>query len=286
MDDTVLHRFNAPITSTLRDELLGQTVSSQSMQQPVRRSDGSTIDLSTLDDLMTTIHPRFYDDDWTADRTLSDRWLAPRLHFALRLTRAQAGERTLWAWLAIRYSAYVTWRWADTDDVVNDDRWNGPVHKQALMRLWWGAELFRDGPDYSPVERAFIRQDLPNSYLHRPIVRCRSLALAIVDVLAPASGETPRTSDEVNDLARVLNLAVAGCPPELETEFQQDDHSAYDIWLRQPPAKPETWEHRPTGPDASDTTATSLTGGRSIAERGWAYAELAKGDHRPHAGTS
>jgi hypothetical protein len=276
MDDTTLHRFTAGLTADVRDQIIEEGEFPDSIQCPVRRTDGSTVDLAVVDDLMATLRPRFYDVGRAEDRTVSDRWLAPRLHYALRLNRAEASDRNLWTWLAVRYSAYVTWRWTDAEGMVSEDRWTGPVHKQALMRLWWGAELFRNGADYSSAERAFIRQDLPNSYLHRPLVRCRSLALAVVDLIAPANADTVRSSDEVNDLARVLNLAMAGSPPELETDFQQDDHDAYRSWLQHSPTVPDDWDETPTGPAGRDTTEASLSGGRSIAERGWAYAVQAK----------
>jgi hypothetical protein len=271
MDDTTLFRFRSPISAELRERLIEQSETPHSYQERVQRTDGSTIDLTVTDDLMTSMTLRFDDAGWADDSAASDRWLAPRLHYALRLSRAEAGDRQLWAWLATRYTAYIRWRWTGKES-VNEARWSGPVHKQALMRLWWGAELFRNGSDYTPVTRAFVRQDLPNSYLHRPLVRCRSLALAVVDVLAPANGGRVRTAGEVNDLARVLNLAMAGSPPELETDFQQDDHKAYGSWLHERPTLPTDWDKMPTGPVAQDTTMMSLAGGRAIAERGWGFA--------------
>jgi hypothetical protein len=242
------------------------------LQEPVAHSDGSPIDLVTVDHLMAALGSPDLEQPWAADRTVVDRWLAPRLHYALRLTRTQAADRNLWAWLAVRYHAFVTWRWSDAKGVVAEDRWDGPVHKQALMRLWWGAELFRDGTDYGPVDRAFLRQDFPNSYLHRPLVRCRSLALALVDVVAPGNGDGVRSPAEINDLARVLNLVMAGCPPELATDFQQDDHTAYAAWLDEAPVVPADWDKTPVGPAALDTTEASRAGGRAVAERCWQYA--------------
>lgn len=134
-----------------------------------------------------------------------------------------------------------------------------------------GAEVFRDGADYRPVEKAFVFQDLPNSYLHRPIVRCRSLAIAIVDRI-DRSG-TP-SSDQVNDLARVLNLATVGTPPEVETGYQSDDLLAYDNWCSSAPAVPPSWDHLPFGPRAIDTTDRSLQGAANVVNRACGYAGL------------
>ncbi|RDH76892.1 hypothetical protein DVS77_18835 [Mycolicibacterium moriokaense] len=145
------------------------------------------------------------------------------------------------------------------------------MHKQAFARLWWGAELFRDGGDYRSVERAFIFQDLPNSYLHRPVVRCRSLALAIIDQF----GETTSPSaKQVNGLARVLNLATVGSPPEVETGYQNDDLEAYNAWVTERYTPPALWDDLPAGPPAADTTANSKAGGDRVVHRAWTYAGL------------
>jgi hypothetical protein len=238
---------------------------------PVERMYGSPPAVDTLDSLMTTVHERHLAGGWP-DRTTSDRWLSPRIHFALRLFRGEAAERGLWQWVGLRYPWYVEWRWADRDGSVANDRWWGPIHKQAFARLWWGAELFRDGGDYRPVERAFVFQDLPNSYLHRPVVRCRSLALAIVDRFGESNSPSAK---QVNSLARVLNLATVGSPPEVETGYQNDDLDAYSSWVTEPFAPPAAWDPLPQGPAASDTTADSKAGGARVVQRGWGYAGIA-----------
>ncbi|MCV7281681.1 hypothetical protein H7J88_18785 [Mycolicibacterium flavescens] len=238
----------------------------------LRRPDGSSVSLDVLDALMAEVKTRTTEDFWE-DRTHSDRWLAPRVHYALRLLRSEAADRGVWQWLALRFAWYVEWRWAGADGTVADDRWWGPIHKQVFARLWWGTEIFRDGADYRPVEKAFRFQDLPNSYLHRPIVRCRSLAIAIVDRIDKSG--TP-SSDQVNDLARVLNLATVGTPPEVETGYQSDDFDAYDNWCSSAPALPASWDDLPPGPQAIDTNSDSIQGASRIVERAWDYAGLEK----------
>jgi hypothetical protein len=232
------------------------------------------IKLDVVHSLFGAFDDKLDDGIWDDDRAASDRWLAPRLHFALRLTRAEASDRGLWQWLALEKPAYVHWRWQDSEGFVADNRWWGEIHKQALARLWWGAELFRDGASYTPVVQAFVKQDLPNSYLHRPLIRCRSLALAIVEELSPMTG-TMRSSDEINDLARVLNLATAGAPPEAETGYQMDGSAAFTAWAASTPDMPDSWADLPGGPAAEDTTAASRDGGKSIVNRGAKYANFA-----------
>jgi hypothetical protein len=244
---------------------------------PVHRSAGTPFSLDAVNDLLQTFRSKLSEGMWTDNRSASDAWLAPRFHAALRLDRATASDKNVWHWMAVELAPdYVEWRWRG-DKGISNDRWFGPVHKQALARLWWGAEIFRDGADYSPVSRAFKRQDLINSYLHRPLVRCRSFALGIVDVLTDKDGEALPAS-QVNDLARVLNLCTAGSPPEPHVQYQQDDHEAVREWARSDAEVPESWDPLPLGPMAYDTTESSLTGGRALADHGMYLAGLAQLD--------
>lgn len=269
-DHENLRRFVRRLDAGSRPQLIADNAWLSDSETVVRRG-GSTIPIDVVADLMDEFTERL--GVWS-DPSTSDRWLAPRLHFALRLTRAEASDPDLWAWLAVRFHRYVEWRWEGRKGIV-ENRWRGEIHKQSFARLWWGGELFRNGPDYRSVERAFIRQDLPNSYLHRPLVRCRSLAIALVDVMSPAEGESTRSADEVNDLARVLNLITAGSTPEVQTGFQRDDVRNLQAWVLEVAVPPKDWEMLPAGPPCTDTSAASLTGGRALAERGLGYANAA-----------
>jgi hypothetical protein len=267
--DSVLRRFTRQIDARERSAFVAGTDPEPDLVRIVRRPDGSSVPLDVCDSLIRTATEHGLDGYW-ANRSGGDQWLAPRLHYALRLTRAEASDGHVWHWLAVRYNTYVTWRWGEE---AVEARWTGPVHKQTFKRLWWGAELFRNGADYSPVERAFRNQDVPNSYLHRPLARCRSLTLGLLDVVAPAGSATARTSTDINALVRVVNLALAGSPPELETDFQQDDYDAYEAWIRTPLTEPPlSWDTTPAGPNARDTSERSLDGGAAIARRAWTYA--------------
>lgn len=282
-----LHRFPGRLSPDARTRILDSIDDASDREILVTRTGERTISVDVLDDLMREVGRRMREPEWSEERSVSDRWLAPRVHYALRLTRAEAADKGIWLWLALRYHEYVLWRWAPASGSgsVSEDRWYGPVHKQALARLWWGAEQFRNGPDYGPVVRAFVRQDFPNSFLHRPLVRCRSLALGLVEVIAPEKDTeaTPPEEDleaipaaEVNDLARVLNLAVAGSPPEIETGFLQDDREAYRVWIEQVVTVPPTWDTVPRGPEGVDTTPESVAAGVRIANRGRSYAARAR----------
>src|ERR1700743_3445755 len=120
---------------------------------PILRSGQPVPAVDALDALMSEAQNRQKRGDWM-ERATSDRWLAPRVHCCLRLFRSEAADRGVWQWIALRHHWYVNWRWANEDDLVAEDRWWGQVHKQAFARLWWGAEIFRNGSDYRSVEHA------------------------------------------------------------------------------------------------------------------------------------
>lgn len=263
-ESRLLHRFATHVDEIDRTRLLEMPESAEHRQELVTRENGSSVRLDALGSLHAEFSLRR--SQWDDERPKSDRWLAPRFHSALRISRTVASDRQMWQWLALtRWSDYVLWRWSG--DAVADNRWIGPVNKQALARLWWGGELFRNGPDYSSVEKAFLNQDLVNSYLHRPLVRCRSFALGIVDVLSEETAGK-LTSDTVNDLARVLNLCTAGTPPEARVGFQADDRSAAVEWSQTDAPADTDWGTLPAGPSAADTTNQSVELGINLAAHG------------------
>lgn len=274
MPDVTLHATIRRLDSIDRANYLDLGIFSGHTACEILRVDGAPIGLKAIDSLREEIEKRIDAGEWDSDRGMSDRWIAPRFHHALRISRSTAANRGMWEWLAsTSWQRYVSWRWKDTHGNVSDDRWHGPVHKQALMRLWWGGELFRDGGDYSRSEKAFILQDFPNSFLHRPLVRSRSFALGLVDALFPTV-EAERKASEVNDLARKLNLSTAGTPPEVVVGFVCDRDGAHEAWSSSDVEPPDDWNAF-LGPDTErDTTDTSVAAGTKLAIHGMQLAGI------------
>ncbi|MEV8116607.1 DUF6339 family protein [Streptomyces xiamenensis] len=165
--------------------------------------------LHRVRDLIDDTMDRFRDERPTA----ADAWLAPRLHETLRLTRGEAAEKRLWTYLALGVAPdYVVWRHLPepksdgSGGRVARDKFVGPHYKQAFSRLWWAAELFRDGPDYRPVVTACGNQDMINSALRLDIIDHRTTALALVGLLEKG---IVRTGREVNALTSAVNAAAA-----------------------------------------------------------------------------
>jgi len=142
-------------------------------------------------------------------RVDSDKWLAPRVHATLRLTRREAADNRLWQYLAVvAMPEYVRWRFPGSETTPTTvDHFLGLESKQALSRLWWAAEFFRDGADYSPVSQALSWQNVPNSFLMR-YFHNKPLALAAARFLPVAKNGEPANSDEVNAFLKAANLML------------------------------------------------------------------------------
>ena len=96
-------------------------------------------------------------EKFNEDYQASDAWLAPRVHATLRLTRREAADRRLWAWLGVvGLPRYVRWRFRREDSKgTAEKRFIGMMHRDhAVARLWWGAEMTRNAAELLARGRA------------------------------------------------------------------------------------------------------------------------------------
>lgn len=162
--------------------------------------------------------------------TQADAWLAPRLHAILRLTRAEAADPALWNYLALGVAPdFVVWRHlSDTAKTVNAQYFKGPHYKQAFARLWWSAELFRNGSDYGPVVIACGNQDMLNTALRLDVIDHRPTAQAMVRLLQRG---IIRTGRDANALAKVVNTAAATLMYDVIAQDVPRDGNAVRMWI-------------------------------------------------------
>lgn len=186
--------------------------------------------------------------------TAADAWLAPRLHATLRMTRRDAADPALWNYLAMRVAPdYVQWRHrprrAHQDGspaMVTAARYSGPFHSQAFARLWWVAELFRDGSQYIPVVVACENQDVLNTVLRLEIIHHRPAAQAMISLIQQGIVKTGR---EVNALAAAVNAAGGTLSYESLSPDHAPDHEAYRDWIDALPTAPHvSLDRLPDGP--------------------------------------
>ncbi|MEU5161034.1 DUF6339 family protein [Streptomyces sp. NPDC020875] len=187
-------------------------------------------------------------------KTDADAWLAPRLHATLRLTRREAADRRLWNHLALCVAPdYVLWRHLPAEGKdgnparVNPKRFSGSHFTQVFSRLWWAAELFRDGADYAPVEVACGNQDIFNTILRLDVIDHRPTVQAMIRLHQQG---VVRTGREVNALAAAVNAAASTLLYDVIAPDGERDGDALTEWIEEAESAPPVSRKRlPDGPD-------------------------------------
>jgi hypothetical protein len=216
--------------------------------RPIRG--GLELPLEELGQMLDAARERFADEP-----ARSDRWLAPRVHALLRLTRAEAGEKQLWAWMAaVAFPDYVRWRFPGKGDEEEDEnlrgtpikRFAGQDRDNALSRLWWGGELCRNGADYRPVEEAFVVQDVPNTWFSLDAFHHPACAQAALRLLPRMQGRP------VNRLATALDHVLTTIQLDVVASATPPDSQAVLDWRGEEIDIEALLEDKlPTGPDES-----------------------------------
>jgi hypothetical protein len=180
----------------------------------------------------------------------SDRWLAPRVHATLRLTRREAGDPGVWSYLAIvLLEEYVRWRWKGADESVAAERFQcGELNKHAIARLWWGAELTRNGPDYAATQLLFVNQDLQNSWVKTKLFRHRPTAIASLRLLSTYNGGQFADSDTIRTLVKSFNMALTTTMLDAVAPSREVDAQTLREWCQEDVDETTMFEEMPSGP--------------------------------------
>ncbi|MFJ9915222.1 DUF6339 family protein [Actinacidiphila glaucinigra] len=203
------------------------------------------------------------------DRSAADGWLAPRLHATLRMNRAEAADGALWNHLALLVAPdYVVWRHKGKE-VTPTVRFSGPHYTQAFARLWWAAELFRDGEDYRPVEIACRVQDVLNTTLRLDVMDHRPTAQAVLCIVRQLLNEgTSGIGARVNALSAAVNAAGSTLVYDVLAPDAPIDHDALHDWIldaEDSPAVP--WDRLPDGPDDGSVPRNAIDALRPFFEK-------------------
>ncbi|GAA3737766.1 DUF6339 family protein [Streptomyces tremellae] len=182
--------------------------------------------------------------------TASDAWLAPRLHCTMRMTRAEAADTGVWNFLGVCVAPeFVRWRWGRENNglwrVAQAVRFAGRWDLQCFSRLWWAAELFRDGSNYAPVELACGNQDFLNTVLRQEMVRHRPTAQALLRLQRK---NLVRTGRDINAAASAANAAAATLIYEVLAPDELQDVEALEEWISEAGSTAIPYETLPVGP--------------------------------------
>ena len=195
----------------------------------------------------------------------SDGWLASRVHATLRLTRREAADRRLWAYLNVAaFPDHVLWRWLDPNDpesAVPIDRFLGEDSKNHLGRLWWGAELTRNGDNYARTEKAFRNSRFSVSWQGLDMMHHRPAALALVDFLEQFNDGKGATDSQGTRMARALNAALRTLALDAVAKNPAPDVEAFREWINERIDATKMMDELPKGPEEKETI-----GAEAIAE--------------------
>lgn len=219
-----------------------------------------SVDLVALNAVMAHVMAT---EEFAKSAETSDAWLAPRLHAALRLRRSEAADRRLWTWLAIvRYPHYVRWRFPGRDGVTASKRFLGGDRDNALSRLWWGAEMTRNGADYRATEKAFERQDIPNTWFSLDAFHNKAAALAAMRML-PTLGARP-----INRLSTALNHYLTTIMLDTVAPVLGPDRAAIEEWVMDSANPSDLLEGTlPVGPDEDPVDDEHVTAVENLVRR-------------------
>jgi hypothetical protein len=132
------------------------------------------------------------------------------VHRALPLTRREASLPGVWRFLAVAHRPdFVRHRWAfDRWTTTRSRYWTPGVRHDSnvFSRLWWIAELTREGDDYSLTERAFSRQSIAIQVFIRRYAWYRPAVVALLEELEDAPQRT--IEDVTRELLGALGTLV------------------------------------------------------------------------------
>jgi hypothetical protein len=160
---------------------------------------GATFDYDWVRRILVDATARFADYTQVSDMDVE---VAPQLHQALRINRALAARTEIWHDLScVLFSDFVRHRWGKAGTgAVSRERFLGSLKRNALARLWWGAELtVRDGGDYSATKVLFAPsggQDLFEQFFGRRFSNQQQAALLFIDLVGSKPRRVVRTVSE------------------------------------------------------------------------------------------
>jgi len=137
------------------------------------------------------------------------------------------------------------------------------LSKNALARLWWAAELTRDGADYGPTVKALTISRFSVSWLHLNLMHHRAAALAAVDFLSSYQDEGA-TSVQGQVLAKAVNVALRTLSLDVLAVVPGTDAESVREWCRQEVDETTMMDELPQGPDEPPVPAADVAAVRGM----------------------
>ncbi len=121
--------------------------------------------------------------------------------------------------------------------------------RNALSRLWWGAELVRNGPSYENVSYVFRRTRTAQWVLELDYSRYRPAPIAFVRVAEGIrDDEQPLSDDRMRALSKRVNALLTLHALEAMGLHEMEEDIDLDWYRHRPELSEITSEALPTGP--------------------------------------
>lgn len=257
-ENVMIYRYRTSVADALTEDVLAAPVLPDLSGY---REEIQTDDLQFRPDVHVDLLKRLFVHaaDLGLDPFETDAWLAPRLHFALRIPRRLASDPGFWSWVAVEYGRpYVQLRWGDKQNV--QWRYTGPLTRNAISRLWWAAELTRNGPDYSvaphSVRRAGTAQyafELKYSWYRPAVIGFVIVAEGLDDGPQLSFEETKRLSTRINALTVLKPVEAVGFDA-----LSGEDAWDFDWYQHRPSFDEVIKDELPRGPNDGRASAEAI----------------------------
>jgi hypothetical protein len=177
-----------------------------------------------------------------------DAWLAPRVHNVIRVPRRIASDRLFWAWIAIEFGReYIKHRFSDGEgSAIKEFRFTGTHLRNGVSRLWWSAELARNGRDYGPVAQVLSGVRIAQFALELRYSWYRPAVIAFARVCV----DRELRDAKMQGLSVRVNAYLGTRPVELIglDETVAEDYDA-EWWAGASPSKRQLFDGKFEGPD-------------------------------------
>lgn len=182
-------------------------------------STGLYADLDWLGDRLNEIM-----DEFVEYKGSMDRKAAPAVHQAVDISRREAADSGIWHDLAIRqFPEFVRHRWKyEGKRAMKKKFWTHGVPLDSVSstfeRLWWIAELTRNGDDYTYTRRAFGNRRLCFRVFDIQLGRYKPAARACIEVLHDEEEDKYEDNDTIDYTVQKFRKAASNVTLEGRTE--------------------------------------------------------------------
>lgn len=181
-----------------------------------------------------------------AATTLQEQWIAPRLHYALRLTRNEASDPKIWNYLGLFFEDYILRRWTGDSKGVNTNEKSKPLEyhfllkkwdRHQLAKLWWMAELTKNNGEYHP-QGGIINTDIINYVLGGLAPHSHQYNLALLEMENDVLGnkEFQLNSEWIRAAYRLINRKILHEGGAVKVSFDINYDEA-EKWFNEKPDK-------------------------------------------------